>query len=203
MTHIVSIVVDFASNHAGWAYALAFAVAGFESFPVLGAVIPGTATIVALAALVPEGALSIWPLAAATTAGAIAGDGLSYWLGHSYKDGVVQMWPLRRNPLLMEKGQEFFARHGGKAILIARFTPGLRAVVPVTAGILGMSVLWFYAVNVLSALVWGPSHVGIGIAIGSSFLLLGPSAAGLLGALAVGLFCIVSLAMWAIPRIIR
>ena len=84
MGHIVSIVVDFASNHAGWAYALAFVVAGFESFPVLGAVIPGTATIVALAALVPEGALSIWPLAAATTAGAIAGDGFSYWLGHAY-----------------------------------------------------------------------------------------------------------------------
>src|SRR5690349_404732 len=70
MAHIVSIVVDFASNHAGWAYALAFMVAGFESFPVLGAVIPGTATIVALGAIVPEGELSIWPLAVATTAGA-------------------------------------------------------------------------------------------------------------------------------------
>jgi membrane protein DedA with SNARE-associated domain len=202
MEHIVSTIVGFASDHAGLAYGLAFVAAALESFPVLGAVIPGTATIVALAALVPEGALSIWPLFAATTAGAIAGDGLSYWLGRSYKDGIVQIWPLRRNPVLMEKGQAFFARHGGKAILIARFTPGLRAVVPVVAGILGMSVLWFYAVNVVSALVWGPSHVGIGIAIGSSFLWLGPSTGGLV-ALAMGLFCMLSIAIWAIPRLIR
>jgi hypothetical protein len=49
MGHIVSSMVAFASDHASLAYALAFLLAVFEAFPVVGAAIPGTATIVALA----------------------------------------------------------------------------------------------------------------------------------------------------------
>jgi membrane protein DedA with SNARE-associated domain len=200
MGHIVSSMVAFASDHASLAYGLAFLLAAFEAFPVLGAAIPGTATIVALGALVPEGALSVWPLIMATTAGAIAGDGLSYWLGRSYKEGVAQIWPLRRNPALIEKGAAFFGKHGGKAILIARFTPGVRALVPVAAGILGMPVFWFYAANIMSAAVWGPAHVGVGVAIGSSFIFLGARAGGLI-ALVFGLIVIVCLVVWATPRL--
>ena len=86
----------------------------------------------------PDGALAVWPLITATTAGAVAGDGLAYGIGHRCKGTARQIWPLRRNPTLVDKGTAFIARHGGKAILIARFTPGVRAVVPLAAGILGM-----------------------------------------------------------------
>lgn len=202
MAHIVSSLVAFAGDHVGLAYLLAFLLAGSEALPVIGAVVPGTAIIVALVALVPDGVLALWPLMAATTAGAIAGDGFAYWLGHHYKDGVARIWPLRRNPAVIDQGAAFFTRHGGKAILIARFTPGMRALVPVAAGILGMSAFSFYTVNIISAAIWGPAHVGIGVAIGASLVFMGVSVDRLI-ALAFGLFLILCLLIWAMPRVIR
>ena len=99
MGHVVAGIVAFAEAHRLVAYALAFLLAGGESFPVIGAAVPGTATIVAFGALVPSGALRFWPLVVATMAGAIAGDGLSFWLGHHYRAAVVRIWPLRRHPV--------------------------------------------------------------------------------------------------------
>jgi undecaprenyl-diphosphatase len=164
--------------------------------------VPGTATIVALSALVPDGALALWPMIASTTLGAIAGDGLAYRIGYRYGDATAQIWPLRRNPALIDKGAAFFARHGGKAILIARFTPGLRAVVPLAAGILGMAAFRFYVVNVLSAAIWGPTHVAVGVAIGLSLISVG-STHGRIVLVAGAVFVTVCLLIWAIPRFLR
>ncbi|HZU88786.1 MAG TPA: DedA family protein, partial [Stellaceae bacterium] len=75
MEQLVSSIVAVAGAHAALAYALAFVLAAAEAFPVLGAAVPGSAAIVALSALVPSGALALWPLILATTAGAVAGDG--------------------------------------------------------------------------------------------------------------------------------
>src|SRR5262249_39220573 len=147
MADFVSSLVSFATDHTTLAYLLALLLAACESLPVIGAVVPGTAAIVALSALVPDGVLALWPLTAATTLGAVAGDGLAYWLGQRYRGNAKGIWPLRRYPGLVDQGVAFFVRHGGKAILIARFTPGVRAVVPLAAGILSMPALWFYAVN--------------------------------------------------------
>ncbi|HZU88974.1 MAG TPA: DedA family protein [Stellaceae bacterium] len=202
MAHIVSSIVAIAAAHAALAYALAFVLAGAEAFPVLGALVPGTATIVALGALVPNGALAFWPLILATTAGAVAGDGFSYWFGHHYKDRAGAIWPLRKKPELIPKGEAFFARHGGKAILIARFTPGVRAVVPLVAGILDMPVIRFYLVNIISAIVWAPAHVTMGVLIGASLDVLG-AIAGRLVALVFALFAVVALAVWGTPRLVR
>jgi membrane protein DedA with SNARE-associated domain/membrane-associated phospholipid phosphatase len=202
MERLVTDIVAFAEAHAMLAYALAFVLAGVEAFPVFGAVVPGTAIIVGLGALVPGGVLLFWPLVAATTAGAIVGDGFSYWLGHHYKNGVASVWPLSRHPGLLLKGQEFFARHGGKAVILARFTPGVRAVVPLVAGVVGMPVASFYGVNVLSAVLWAPSHVVMGVLIGTSLTILG-AIAGRLLALVMAISVLLTLVVWLTPRAIR
>jgi membrane protein DedA with SNARE-associated domain len=202
MADFVSSLVAFAADHATLAYLLAFVLAACESLPVVGAVVPGTAVIVALSALVPEGVLGLCPLTAATTLGAVAGDGIAYWIGHRYRDTAKDIWPLRRYPGLVDQGVAFFVRHGGKAILIARFTPGVRAVVPLAAGILGMPALWFFAVNVLSAVVWGPTHVAVGVAIGMSLVSL-QSTHGRVTAIVGAVFAIVCLVFWVTPHLIR
>jgi membrane protein DedA with SNARE-associated domain len=202
MEHLVSSIVAVAGDHAALAYALAFVLAGAEAFPVLGAAVPGSAAIVALGALVPSGALALWPLVLATTAGAVAGDGLSYWLGHHYKDRAAAIWPLRKKPDLLPKGEAFFARHGGTAVLIARFTPGVRAVVPLVAGILGMKMVRFYVANIVSAVLWAPTHVALGLGIGASLAVLG-AIAGRLAVLVFVLFAIVVLVAWGTPRLVR
>jgi undecaprenyl-diphosphatase len=67
------------------------------------------------------------------------------------------------------KSEAFFARHGDKSVFIARFVPGVRAFIPLIAGVLGMRVSRFYAANILSALVWAPSHILPAVLVGSAF----------------------------------
>ncbi|HVB18046.1 MAG TPA: VTT domain-containing protein [Stellaceae bacterium] len=202
MPHLVAAIVALAEAHRLLAYGLAFLMAGSEALPVFGAFVPGTATIIAFGALVPSGALQFWPLVVATTGGAIAGDGFSYWLGHHYKLRVAAIWPLRRHPGLIAQGEAFFAQHGGKAVVIARFTPGVRAVVPLVAGIVGMPILRFYAVNALSAVLWAPSHVIVGVLIGVSIAVLGAIADRLV-ALVLAVAILLGFAVWLTPCAVR
>ena len=59
-------------------------------------------------------------------------------LGHRYHREILDRWPLNRQPALIAKSESFFGRHGDKSVFLARFTPGVRAVVPLFAGILRM-----------------------------------------------------------------
>src|SRR6266851_9025288 len=139
MGNVVGTIIEFAAAHHVLAYGLVVALAASEALPILGLFIPATAIIVGLSALVPSGAIDLWPLIASASIGAIIGDGASYWLGHRYHREITERWPLRHYPALITRGEEFLHRHGGASVFIARFTPGVRSVVPLIAGILRMS----------------------------------------------------------------
>lgn len=176
LTAFVSLVVDFLTAHPHVAYLAVFFLALSESIPIIGVVVPGTAVILALSALVPGGVLMLWPLLIAATLGAITGDGFSFWLGHRYHRRILGLWPMNRNPVLIQRSEAFFARHGDKSVFLARFAPGVRAFIPLLAGMLGMSARRFYAVNIASALVWAPSHILPGVLVGAAFSIFGATA---------------------------
>ena len=198
MTYMVSSIIVFLTANPHVAYLAVFLLALSESIPIIGAVIPGTAVILTLSALVPSGVLLLWPLLVAATSGAIAGDGLSFWLGHRYNREILGFWPLNRHPELIQKSEAFFERHGAKSVFFARFVPGVRAVIPLLAGMLGMTASRFYAVNIVSALAWASSHILSGVLVGATFSILGaaakPLAILLVALLAVG---------WALLYIVR
>ncbi|OYV40450.1 MAG: hypothetical protein B7Z80_04465 [Rhodospirillales bacterium 20-64-7] len=202
MASLVSNIVTFATAHSLLAYGLAFLLAAAEAFPVFGAMVPGTAVIVGLGALVPGGALTLWPLVSATAAGAVVGDGVSYLFGRRYKLRVMAIWPLRARPGLLDSGKAFFGRHGSKAVLIARFLPAVRAVIPLVAGLSGMSVVRFYAVDICAGGLFAFSHVLFGMAIGASFTILHAIAARL-AVLALLLAALIGLVVWLTPLAVR
>jgi membrane protein DedA with SNARE-associated domain/membrane-associated phospholipid phosphatase len=192
-------IITLVGAHQLWAYAVVWLLAASEALPVVGAFVPGTAVIVAIAALVPSGAVSLWPILLAATVGAVAGDGFSFWLGHRYRDTLTTRWgPLRRRPELVARGRQFLDRHGGKSILLARFTPGVRAVVPLIAGIAGMPLRLFYVANVLSAVLWAASHILPAVAVGASVELVGAVA----GRLAL-LLAITAVVLWLLVVLVR
>jgi undecaprenyl-diphosphatase len=163
---IIETITAVVDAHPFVAYGLVLILALSESLPLLGAVIPGTAIIVGIAALVPSGVLKLYPMLAAATIGAIIGDGFAFWLGHHYHREIADRWPFKRYPALIAKSETFFDRHGGMSVFLARFTPGVRAFVPLVAGITQMPVVRFYTVNVFSALVWAPAHILPGVFAG-------------------------------------
>ncbi len=119
MHNFISAVTNFVEAHHYWAYALVFFLATSEALPIIGAVVPASAIIVAISALVPAGAVKLVPLIVSAAAGAILGDGFSYWLGRHYHRQIGDYWPLKRYPGLIAKGEGFFQRHGGKSVIIA------------------------------------------------------------------------------------
>jgi undecaprenyl-diphosphatase len=152
------LIIDFVRAHAGWAWPVIFVVAFGESLAVLSLLVPGTVILIACSTLIPTGALDAWPLVTAAAAGAVMGDGVSYWLGR-YCAGLTSRWPLSRCSGAVESGLTFFRRHGGKSVFIGRFFGPLRAFVPLAAGMSAMKPGAFWAANILSAAIWAPMLV--------------------------------------------
>jgi membrane protein DedA with SNARE-associated domain/membrane-associated phospholipid phosphatase len=173
MEHAYLHLLQLLAGHPVWTLAVIFLAAFLEAVAVIGTVIPGTTTMFFAGALVGTGSLNLWAVFACAIAGAVAGDGMSYWLGAHYKTRIVLVWPLRTHPQLLDKGHEFFAKHGAKSVVFARFAGPIRAIVPVVAGMSGMAPVRFYAMNVLSALLWAPAHILPGVVFGASVQLAG------------------------------
>ena len=166
MTEIMQTLVGFIGDHPTIAVVVVFVIAALEALIIVGLFVPSTFVLVGAGTLVGMGQLPFWPIFIATTLGAIAGDALSYWIGHVWKQEVRALWPFSRYTSLMDKGEVFFKKHGGKSILIGRFIPGVKAVVPGIAGMVSMDPVRFTIINVVSAILWAVVHVLPAVAVG-------------------------------------
>src|SRR5689334_24613523 len=98
MTSYFSGFVDFVGAHPRYALTAVFLLALSEAIPVIGTVVPGSTLIVGISALAAGANVNPWLLLIAATVGAIAGDGLSFWLGQRYHREILLGWPLNRYP---------------------------------------------------------------------------------------------------------
>lgn len=130
-----------------------------EAVFILGLLVPSLPFLLLVGGIIANGALPFWPCFFAATLGGVVGDAISYWIGYLLKDRIRTTWPFKNHLGLIEKGEVFFARHGGKAIFIGRFITGLKAVVPGIAGMMGMNWGYFTLINVISGFVWAGSHI--------------------------------------------
>lgn len=174
-----------------------FLVAFSESLVVVGIIVPGAAVMIGFGALIATGYLDFWPTTILAILGAVAGDGLSYWLGKKYQRQLFNLWPLSRHPELFDRSVRFFDRHGGKSVFLGRFVGPLRALVPAVAGMSHMPLSRFAFTNVLSAIGWAPLYLLPGIAFGLS-LELATEVAGRLAILIVVLLVLFLILIWII-----
>lgn len=178
-------ITRFIAAHQGWALPIVFLVSFGESFAFVSLLIPGTTILAACGALVPSGALPLTPLLVGAIAGAVAGDGISFWLGRRYGAALTGMWPFSRHPGMVAKGEAYIRRWGIWGIAIGRFFGPLRAVVPLTAGMAGVAVRPFWAANVASACVWAPLVMLPGMLVGWAAEGAGPEAWWVMGGVGV------------------
>ncbi|WP_457673142.1 VTT domain-containing protein [Thiolapillus sp.] len=161
-------LLAWVSANPNWAGAIVFLMAFAESLAVVGMVVPGVAVMFAVGALIGAGALDFQVMVLWAVLGAVAGDGLSFWLGKRYQRQLTALWPFNKHPAMLEKGVAFFQRYGGKSVAIGRFFGPVRAVIPLVAGMMNMSAGAFLLANVGSALVWAPAYLLPGMAFGAS-----------------------------------
>jgi undecaprenyl-diphosphatase len=168
MSEFLTQLVNWIGEHPLWAGVAVFLVAFSESVAVFGLLVPGVVAMFSFGALIATGTLDFWPVFWWAVAGAVAGDGLSFWLGHHYQDRLRDLWPFSRHPKTLERGIDFFQRYGGKSVALGRFFGPVRAIIPLVAGMLGMPAWRFLLANLLSALAWAPSYLLPGIVFGAS-----------------------------------
>jgi undecaprenyl-diphosphatase len=195
-------VVDFAGSSPTMVGLILAIAAAAEAIIVVGALFPGEAMVLAVAAAAGAAGLPLIPLVLWTTAGAIIGDGVSFWIGHSYGETIANWSYLKKRPALLSTGERFIEGHGVKSIITARFLPGLRAIVPVAAGVLRMPPVQFYAANVVSALLWALTHVLPAAGLGVAFNTLGAVSGRLTGLVAITLVSLF-VVVWLISLVTR
>lgn len=152
-------VFTWISANPAWGGVGVFLIAFFESLAMVGLILPGAAMMFGIGALVGTDVLPLGPTLLWAGLGAIAGDGVSFWLGRHYHMQLKTMWPLRKHPELIANATQFFYRHGGKSILFGRFIGPIRPVIPAVAGMLEMPTRRFLQFNVISGILWAPVYV--------------------------------------------
>src|SRR5436305_10058255 len=112
MTSYVQGLVECVGAHPQLSFVAVFLLALSEAVPVVGTVVPGSTLILAVSALATTAGVTPWALLIAAVAGAIVGDGFSFWLGHNYRRQILRGWPLNRFLWLVERSAQLIRNYG-------------------------------------------------------------------------------------------
>jgi membrane-associated protein len=153
--HLDAHLAAFIAQHGAWVYALLFAIIFCETGLVVTPFLPGDSLLFVVGTLAAAGGMNIGLVIALLVCAALSGDNVNYWIGRWAGPKVFRARDSRWfNPAHLERTHAFYDRHGGKAIVIARFVPIVRTYVPFVAGIGAMPYARFLAFSVVGALAW-------------------------------------------------
>ncbi|CNI64306.1 DedA family protein [Yersinia mollaretii] len=155
--HIDVHLAELVAQYGVWVYAILFLILFCETGLVVTPFLPGDSLLFvagALAAL-PSNDINVHIMVALMVTAAIFGDAINYTIGRVFGEKLFSNPDskiFRRSYL--DKTHQFYEKHGGKAIVLARFVPIIRTFAPFVAGMGKMSYRHFAAYNVIGALVW-------------------------------------------------
>ncbi len=193
MEALFSTALEWITQHPYLSGLIIFIISLLESLIVIGLLIPGAVILFGIGAIIATVGLPVLPTLAWCAAGAIAGDLISFLIGRHYHQRLRVMWPLKRYPNLVNRGTDFFFRHGGKSIFMARFIGPVRPIIPAVAGMMDMAITRFLIVDIFASILWAPAYIFPGMVFGASLEL----AAEVAGRLVV-LILVVMVAAWLI-----
>jgi membrane-associated protein len=142
-------------NYGLWTYLILFFIIFCETGLVVTPILPGDSLLFAAGAFAASGVLDPLGLFLLLGAAAVAGDTVNYWVGNWVGPKIFYREKIRffKKEYLV-RTHEFYERHGGKTIIIARFIPIIRTFAPFVAGIGQMTYLRFISYNVVGGVAW-------------------------------------------------
>lgn len=161
-------LLEWLKLNPNWLLFSIFFISFIESLALAGIVVPGVLLLFLVASIAGHLEFAISSILIAGFAGAVLGDGVSFYLGRHFKESIPNYWPFSRYPDALQSGRNFFNRHGGKSVMLGRFIGPIRPVLPLIAGMLGMSQVRFAAFNATSALIWAPFYLLPGFLTGQA-----------------------------------
>lgn len=152
--HIDKNLVLVIAKYGTLTYGLLFFVIFMETGLVVTPFLPGDSLLFAAGALAAMGSLNIVFLWGLMALAAVIGDTVNYWIGHRLGRGVFEKGSKFFKKEYLEEAEAFYAKHGGKAIILARFVPIVRTFAPFVAGISEMHYGKFISYNIIGGLSW-------------------------------------------------
>ncbi|CAK0786874.1 hypothetical protein CVIRNUC_010088 [Coccomyxa viridis] len=159
--HLSAIIAE----HGKATYAILFAIVFAETGFVLTPFLPGDSLLFAAGAFAALGTLNVWALLGIFITAAILGDALNYAIGNYAGAKAIESGLVRQD--FIRKTEDFYRKHGGKTVILARFVPIVRTFAPFVAGVGSMPYAEFGAYNVGGALLWTFMFVGAGFFLGN------------------------------------
>jgi membrane-associated protein len=150
-------------------YAVLFAIVFTETGLLIGFFLPGDSLLITAGLVASTGHLNIWWLNVLLIVAAVTGDSVGYAIG--WRAGprlFTRPKSLVFNPRHVERTRAFYARHGSKTIVIARFVPIIRTFAPVVAGVGQMEYRRFVFYNVAGGVGWVTSMTWAGYLLGQA-----------------------------------
>ncbi|UCH58943.1 MAG: DedA family protein [Anaerolineales bacterium] len=148
--HLSSILQTYGT----WTYLLLFLIIFLETGVVVTPFLPGDSLLFAAGTFAALGDLNVALLFGLLSAAAIIGDTVNYWIGHFIGPRAFSGEIRFLKKEYLDRTHEFYERHGGKTIILARFVPIIRTFAPFVAGIGAMSYGRFITYNVVGGIVW-------------------------------------------------
>ena len=167
LLHVDQHLFDLVQAYGSWLYLILFVVVFCETGLVVTPFLPGDSLLFAAGTLAGAGYMSYPGVMATLLAAAVLGDAVNYEIGRKTGPSIFNRdtrW-LNRQHLL--KAHAFYERHGGKAIILARFIPIVRTFAPFVAGIALMHPLRFLSFNIVGAICWVLGLVSAGYFLGN------------------------------------
>ncbi len=160
---------EFVGQHGPWVYALLFAIVFCETGLVITPFLPGDSLLFAVGTLCGTGAMKLEIAAPLLFAAAIIGNTCNYWIGRStgpmiFRGESKSLLARLLSRKHLDAANQFYHKHGGKAVILGQFLPIVRTFVPYVAGAGAMNFPRFFSFNVLGASLW------IGICMGAGRL---------------------------------
>ena len=143
-----------------------FAIIFAESGLLVGLVLPGDSLLFAAGLLASQHVMNIWLLVVSVIIAAISGNLVGYSIGKKFGPALFTRSRFL-SPSQLKRAEKFFGSHGGKSVVIGRFVPVVRTIVPLLAGIAKVPVAKFSNYTVIGAVLWGASIPVAGYYLGT------------------------------------
>ena len=161
MEHLIDLVLHldehlktFVEQYGVFTYVVLFLIIFCETGLVVTPFLPGDSLLFAAGAISALGGLDVTLLTILLILAAVLGDSANYWIGAKLGQRLIERHPRWLKDEYLQRTHQFYAKHGGKTIVLARFVPIVRTFAPFVAGLGSMEYRRFVIYNIGGGIVW-------------------------------------------------